>query len=75
MSELPFLKRLYDADHSELSYVDITITVSTLVSDLLNEASVKSNISVSTLVNSSILRVLHDVDIYIQSQNKAENEK
>lgn len=62
-------------DCEDIEYTEISITVSTLVLQLLYEASEKSSIPVDTLLNASIFRVLHDVDLCFQSQNKATNEK
>lgn len=60
---------LYDPNNETLEFVEIPVTVSTLVADLLQQASLRANLPVSSLVNASILRVLHDVDIYLKAQN------
>lgn len=60
---------LYDPNNETLEFVEIPVTVSTLVADLLEQAGRRANLSVTTLLNASILRVLHDVDINIKAQN------
>lgn len=70
MKELySIIDALYDPNNEILEFVEIPVTVSTLVADLLQQAGRRSNLSVSTLLNASILRVLHDVDIYLKAQN------